>query len=83
MPTFAINGVEFDTAATPSGINHGYTKAQCDTLTDDTLIKVCNQAIKSNLPVKLTKGLQVTTYNSADMKDTNNFFNFVSLNGKL
>ena len=78
MPTFAINGVEFDTATTPSGINHGYTKAQRDALTDDTLIKVHDQAIKSNLPAKLTKGLQVTTYNPADMKDTNNFFNFVS-----
>ena len=75
---FTVNGVEFDMAAAPVGINHGYTKAQRDALTDDTLIKVCDQAIKMNFLVKLTKCLQVTTYNPADMKDSNNFFNFVS-----
>ena len=63
MPTFTVNSVEFDTATTPVDINHGYTKVQCGTLTDDTLIKVCNQAIKTNLGAKLTKGLKVTTYN--------------------
>ena len=78
MPTFTVNGVEFDTAAAPSGISHGYTKAQRDALADETLIKVRNQVIKTNLSAKLTKGLQVTTYNPADMKDSNNFFNFVS-----
>ena len=57
MPTFNVNGVEFDTAATPAGVNHGYTKAQHDALTDDTLIKVRDQAIKTNLAAKLTKGL--------------------------
>ena len=49
-----------------------------DALTDDTLIKVCNQAIKTNLAAKLKKGLQVTIYNFADMKDSSNFFNLVS-----
>ncbi len=78
MPTFGIGGVTFDTGATPAPVNHGYTKAQRDALTDDTLIKVHDLATKSNLDAKLTKGLQVTTFNPTDLKDSSNFFNFVS-----
>ena len=78
MPTFTFGDLTFDTTATPAAIVHGYSKAQRDALTDDHLIKVRDLAVKSNLDSKLTKGLQVTTYNPADMKDSNNFFNFVS-----
>ena len=75
---FIINGVTFDTAATPVNIASGYSHTQRSSLTDDMLIKVCNLAVKCNLPAKITKGLQVSTYDPADLKNKNNFFNFVS-----
>ncbi|MCA1807606.1 MAG: hypothetical protein LC687_07145, partial [Actinobacteria bacterium] len=73
-----VNGIDFDLSLTPTAITSGYSKTQRDNLTDDMLIKVRNMAVKSNLPAKITKGLQVTTYNPDDMKNKNNFFNFVS-----
>ena len=76
--TFTVGDVQFDTTATPPAIVHGYNKTTRDALTDDTLIKVRTLVIKSNLSSKLTKGLQVTTYSPSDLKDPNNFFNFVS-----
>ena len=76
--TFTIGDVEFDTTATPTAIVSGYTKAQRAALNGDTLIKVRNLATKTNLVAPLTKGLQVSTYKPSDMKDPNNFFNFVS-----
>ena len=77
--SFTIGDVTFDTAiAPPVAINHGHTAAMRAALADDTLIKVRDLATKTNLPAKLTKGLQVTTYNPSDLKDPNNFFNFVS-----
>ena len=78
MVRTTINGVIFDTAAAPADIVHGYDAAARAALADDTLIKVRNLATKSNLPAKLTKGLQVTTYDPSSLKDPNNFFNFVS-----
>ena len=78
MATFTHGDFTFNLGAAPAAINHGYTKAQRDALTDDTLLKVRDAAIKSGLPAKLTKGLQVSSYNPADLKDPNNFFNFVS-----
>ena len=78
MVAFTINGVAFDTTARPGAIVHGYDAAARAALTGDTLIKVRNLASKSNLDAKLTKGLQVSTFNPADMKDSTNFFNFVS-----
>ena len=76
--TTTIRGVTFDTAATPAAIDHGYTLASRQALTGDTLIKVRNLAVKTNLDGKLTKGLQVSTFNPSDLKDPNNFFNFVT-----
>ena len=73
-----IGDVTFDLTANPTVLIAGYTKAQRDALTDDMLIKVRNLATKSNLPAKITKGLQVTTYNPDDLKNKNNFFHFVS-----
>ncbi len=78
MPAFNIKGVDFDTTAAPGAIVHGYDAAARAALAGDTLIKVRNLASKTNLDAKLTKGLQVSTFNPADMKDTTNFFNFVS-----
>lgn len=78
MTSTTIGDVTFDLTANPTTLVSGYTKAQRDTLTDDMLIKVRNLATKTNLPAKLTKGLQVTTYNPDDLKNKNNFFNFVS-----
>ena len=77
MPTFNLS-MTFDATAAPAAINHGCTKAQRDALTDDQLIKVRDLAVKCSLAAKLTKGLQVSTCNPADLKDPNNFFNFVS-----
>eukprot|EP00977_Amphora_coffeiformis_P013960 scaffold3820_cov179-Amphora_coffeaeformis.AAC.1 len=76
--TFTIGDVTFDTTSTPTVVVSGYGKAEQDTLADDTLIKVRNLAMKTNLVAKITKGLQVSTYNPDDMKNKNNFFNFVS-----
>eukprot|EP00977_Amphora_coffeiformis_P012533 scaffold3119_cov92-Amphora_coffeaeformis.AAC.3 len=76
--TFTIGDVTFDTTSTPTVVVSGYGKAEQDTLADDTLIKVRNLATKTNLVAKITKGLQVSTYNPDDMKNKNNFFNFVS-----
>jgi hypothetical protein len=75
---FTLGGIVFDTAAKPLPVVHGYSKSQRDNLTDDSLIKVYEHAVKSNLSDKLTKGLQVTTFNPSDMKDKNNFFVFVA-----
>ena len=47
-------------------------------LTDDALRKVRDAATKSNLDDKITKSLQVSSFNPTDMKDPNNFFNFVN-----
>ena len=66
------------TIARPADPVSGYTKAQRDALTNETLIKVRKEATKCNLVTKISKGLQVSSYNPADMKDPNNFFNFVS-----
>lgn len=77
-PTITIGEVEFDLTSTPTPVSTGYSKLQRDALKDDMLIKVRNLAVKSNLPAKLTKGLQVTTYDPSDMQNKNNFFNFVS-----
>ena len=74
-----IAGISFDpttTIATP--IVHGYDKAQRDALTPDSFVKVYDAAVKSNLPDKLTKGLQVTSFHPTEMKDKDNFFVFVS-----
>ena len=76
--TATINGVSFDATATPTAIVSGYDRTTRAALTDDTLIKVRNFATKTNLPAKLSKGLQVSSYNPSDIKDPNNFFNFVS-----
>ena len=78
MATFNINGVDFDLGRGPTPINHGYNKAGRQALTGDQLIKVHDLAVKTNFVAKLTKGLQVSTYNPSDLKDPNNFFNFVS-----
>eukprot|EP00977_Amphora_coffeiformis_P002922 scaffold563_cov87-Amphora_coffeaeformis.AAC.1 len=76
--TFTIGDVTFDTTSKPAVVVSGYDKAERDTLADDTLIKLCNLATKTYLVAKITKGLQVSTYNPDDMKNKNNFFNFVS-----
>ena len=77
--TTTIGDVTFDiTAPVNTPITAGYDKATRDSLTDDILIKVRSAATKSNLIAKLTKGLQVSTYKPSDIKDPNNFFNFVS-----
>ena len=77
--TTTIGDVTFDiTAPVNTPITAGYDKATRDSLTDDILIKVRTAATKSNLIAKLTKGLQVSTYKPSDIKDPNNFFNFVS-----
>eukprot|EP00977_Amphora_coffeiformis_P020346 scaffold8126_cov170-Amphora_coffeaeformis.AAC.20 len=76
--TFTIGDVTFDTTSTPTVVVSGYGKAERDTLANDTLIKVRNLATKTNLIAKITKGLQVSTYNPDNMKNKNNFFNFVS-----
>lgn len=76
-----INGLNFDDTRLGNArqtINHGHTEASRQALADDTLIKVHDLATRSNLPAKLTKGLQVTTYDPTDMKNPNNFFNFAS-----
>ena len=77
ITTFNFGDITFDLTVAPAGVNHGYTKANRDGLADDILIKVRNLATKTNLDAKLTKGLQVATYNPSDMKDGNNFFVFV------
>lgn len=77
-PTITVGEVEFDLTAQPTTVSTGYSKKQREDLKDDMLIKVRNLAVKSNLPAKLTKGLQVTTYDPSDMQNKNNFFNFVS-----
>ena len=76
-----INGLNFDDTRLGNArqvINHGHTEASRQALADDTLIKVHDLATRSNLPAKLTKGLQVTTCDPTDMKNPNNFFNFAS-----
>ena len=79
MATFNVGPLAIDlTLAAPGHINHGYTHAQRAALTDDVLIKVRDLATKSNLVDKMTKGLQVSTYDPTDMKEKSNFFNFVS-----
>ena len=74
---FALGDVTFDLAAAPTITAQGYTKAQRDALADDTLIKVYDYAVKSNLPARMTKQLQVTSYNPSDLLSEGNFFNFV------
>eukprot|EP00977_Amphora_coffeiformis_P004021 scaffold803_cov127-Amphora_coffeaeformis.AAC.1 len=49
------------------------------TSTPTVVVSVRNLATKTNLVAKIAKGLQVSTYNPDDMKNKNNFFNFVSL----
>ena len=73
-----IGDVTFDiTTPVNTPIIAGYDKAIRDNLTDDILIKVGTAGTKSNLIAKLTKGLQVSTYKPSNIKDPNNFFNFV------
>ena len=75
----SVGDVVFDLSKTVAVVvNHGYDKAQRAALTDDILIKVRDAAVKCNLDAKITKGLQVTTYNPEDLKNPSNFFNFVS-----
>ena len=78
MVTFNVGDLTLDTAAAPPPIIHGHNKAARDALTGETLIKVRTLAAKTNLTAKLTKGLQVTAHDPSDLKDSNNFFNFVS-----
>ena len=79
VTTTTIGDVTFDiTTVVNTPIIAGYDKAARDALADDTLNKVRKAATKSNLVAKLTKGLQVSTYKPSDIKDPNNFFNFVS-----
>ncbi len=78
MPIFTLGDVTFDTAANPAAIVHGYDRTSRGALADEHLIKVRDLAVKTNLSARLTKGLQVTTYNPSDLKDSSNFFNFVS-----
>ena len=74
-----IGNLTFDTTRVVAApVVHGYDRASRAALADDTLIKVRDLATRSNLDGKLTKGLQVTSYNPSDLKDSNNFFNFVS-----
>lgn len=75
----SISGMDFDlTRNTRSTINHGYTKATRAALTGESLIKVHNLATTTNFVAKLTKGLQVSTFDPSDLKNPNNFFNFAS-----
>ena len=69
--------IEFDTAIEQDPVTTAYDEATRTALTGDTLIKVRDLAIKSNLPDKLTKQLQVTTFDPSELKNSNNFFNFV------
>ena len=79
VTTTPIGDVTFHiTTVVTDPIIAGYDKATRDALTDDTLIKVRRAATKTNLIAKLTEGLQVSTYKPSDIKDPNNFFNFVS-----
>ena len=69
--------IQFDTGAVQGAITTAHDEASRTALAGDTLIKVCDSATKSNLPDKLTKQLQVTTFDPSELKNTNNFFNFV------
>ena len=73
-----VNGIEFDTSKSDAVIVSGCDVNARKNLAGDTLIKVRHLAAKTNLPSKLAKGLQVTTCKPSDLKDMNNFFNFVS-----
>ena len=67
--------IEFNTAVEQAPVTTTYNEATRTALTGDTLVKVHDLAIKSNLPDKLTKQLQVTTFDPSKLKNSNNFFN--------
>ena len=79
MPDVTINGIKiaFDTTTVNGTITTAYDKAARDALAGDTLVKVRAMATKSNLPDKLTKSLQVSSFDPSEMKNSSNFFNFV------
>jgi hypothetical protein len=56
----------------------GYDRTIRAGLVADTYIKVYDAAVKPKLAQKLTKGLQVTSFDPSDLKNTDNFFVFVS-----
>jgi hypothetical protein len=79
MTTLVVNGVTFDLTITGSNVvATGYDRTICAGLVADTYIKVYDAAVKPKLAQKLTKGLQVTSFDPADLKNTDNFFVFVS-----
>ena len=55
-----------------------FNEAARTALTGDGLRKVRDAATTSNLDDKITKTLQASSFNPTDMKDPNNFFNFVN-----
>ena len=79
MPDVVVNGITiaFDMTTVNANITTAYDKAARDALTGDTLVKVRAMATKSNLPDKLTKSLQVSSFDPSEMKNSSNFFNFV------
>lgn len=80
--TVNIDGVgtlTLNTHQAPKGpVTTAFDATSRAALADDNLRKVREAATKSNLTAKLTKTLQVSTFDPADMKDSNNFFNFVN-----
>ena len=65
-----------NTTVIQGAVTVGFDLAACAALANDNLCKVCDAATKSKLEAKLTKSLQVSTFNPSEMKDKNNFFNF-------
>ena len=69
--------IEFDTTIEQDAVTTSFNKAGRNALCDESLVKVHEAAVKCNLPDKLTKSLQVSSFDPAEMKNKSNFFNFV------
>ena len=80
MPNVVVNciTIAFDATTVNRTITTAHNKVARDALAGNTLVKVCTMAMKSNFPDKLTKSLQVLSFDPSEMKNLSNFFNFVA-----
>jgi hypothetical protein len=72
------NDTVFDLKKVAANIAGGYNRATRSALKNDALVKVKEAAVKKILPTLLSSNLQVTTFDPSEMKESSNFFNFVS-----
>ena len=72
------NDTTFDLTKVSANVIGGYDRATRIALKNDALVKVKEAAVKKVLPTLLSSTIQVTTFDPSEMKESTNFFNFVS-----